>query len=119
MEDVEALAVGVCTGLNLYSLRVCENVVHFMAPIGWYIQEQNPDLTSYDICAVVYQSENCGTPRAERLQFEIEVSGEGPEIEVGRLHLPFNFLRCSFQLFLGSQRSKSQQWRLLQNHSSH
>lgn len=55
-------------------------MVKFMAPIGYYIVEQHPDLTAHDICAIVYQSENCGTPKAERLEFEVQISGQPPAV---------------------------------------
>lgn len=81
VEEVESLAVGVCKGLNLYTDRVCENVVHFFTPILYYIIEKNPDLSSSDICAIVYQSENCGTPKAEYLKYDVQITGQPPEVK--------------------------------------
>lgn len=80
VEEIESLAIGVCKGMNLYTDRVCENMAHFFTPFAYYIIKENPDLSSSDICAVVYQSENCGTPKAEYLQYDVQITGQPPAV---------------------------------------
>lgn len=79
-EQISKLAYELCVRLNIQTERVCRNMVDQMAPILLYIVDEYPAVGSYDTCAIVAQSEHCGTPKHEMFKLEIDVAEGGPEI---------------------------------------
>lgn len=72
----------ICVNAQIETRKVCSDVTKIFTPLLLFIMDSNPDLTAYDFCAIVYQGEDCGTPRHEKFHFEVDIVGEAPEITV-------------------------------------
>lgn len=80
IEQISKLAVELCANLNVQPRHVCENLVELNAPILIHILDSKPQLTSYDICAIIAQTESCGAPKDAMFKLDIQITGDTPPI---------------------------------------
>uniref|UniRef100_A0A336LTD4 Sphingomyelin phosphodiesterase n=1 Tax=Culicoides sonorensis TaxID=179676 RepID=A0A336LTD4_CULSO len=90
LEQLSNYAYELCINLNVQTSTVCRNMIDQMAPILLYLVDNYPELSSYDTCAIVAQSENCGPPRNEMFDLEIEIASGGPEITGHKKGTPYS-----------------------------
>lgn len=67
-----------CVSVQVYSKRMCIRLVDVMSPIILYAIQHQPNLTAYDICAVLLQAKNCGVPKGSQFLFSVDIDGEFP-----------------------------------------
>lgn len=80
LEQLSNLANQLCVRLNIQTEVVCNSMVEQMAPILIYVVDNYPEVGSYDTCAIVAQSENCGSPKHKMFELKVEIAEGTHEI---------------------------------------
>ena len=84
---VKLLLEEFCVMFRLYTKRMCVRLVNDISPIIIYAMQHQPNLTAHDVCAVVLQAHDCGKPMGSQFQFQVDIEGEFPAVNVSFFNL--------------------------------
>lgn len=81
LHKVQELFIDMCRASRVYSKKICRALTYQLSPIIFYTVQQRPNVSAYDVCAVMLQMNgNCGLPKGEQYQIHIDIVGDQPQV---------------------------------------
>lgn len=79
-DDIAGRALNLCTTMNIQPFRVCNGLIQQNIDTFMYIILQRPDLSSDQMCGVIFQSLECSIQDMTPFEYSININPNQPPL---------------------------------------